>query len=271
MNYWSCSAFANWIRGTMKPTSETSSGWRKWRKEAKAKHPVRYWIAEEGLDLVQNFVNWPRDQLYSLKYWINNRFVTRTHTLTSFSLKKGQWHEFETRLLHCAFDELVNFVEIEQAWLNIAWDKKAREKFKSPFWSWGWCRWRTWRCPEAGLDYLNWASALTNEEWLEDDKKHEAQLTHHALAARETLALYNWWKNVRPFRPDPMDASGWRKLCEQHREDGKDFLDFEERTPEDAEKTRKVLDQCHALEEQYEQEDEEMLIRLIKLRRSLWT
>ena len=270
-SYWSCSKFADWIRGNPKGGAKTGKEWSNWRKEAESAHPVRYWIAEEALDWLQDFVTWPTRQVYSLKYYINNRWVTRTHTLTASSLKKGQWHEFDTRALHCLFDELVNYVEVEEAWSHIAWDDDARKKYEPPFYAWGWFRWRTWRCPEAGIAKLQWASNLTNEEWLEEENKHLAEPTHQALTAREVLALYDWWKTIRPARVDPHDASGWSDLCEKRRQDGRDILDFEDRSPEEELESRTALDICHKLEEQYEQEDEDMLIRLIKIRRGMWT
>lgn len=270
-HYWSCSAFADWIRGKPKGGAKTGREWNEWRKEAEQLHPIRYWIAEEALDWMQDFVTWPTRQIYNVKYYINNRWVTRTHTLTASSLKKGKWHEFDTRLLHCMFDELVNYIEVEEAWSNIAWDKEARAKYNAPFYSWGWLRWRTWRCPEAGLDKLKWAATLTNAEFLDDDKKHEAELTPQAKTAIELMALYDWWRNVRPNRADPHDASGWTELCEKRRQGGRDLLDFEDRSEEEQQATRESLDLCHKIEEQYFEEDTEMMTRLIKIRRGMWT
>jgi hypothetical protein len=270
-HYWSCSKFADWLRGTPKGGAKTGRGWNDWHKEASFKYPIRYWIAEEALDWIQDFITWPTRQVHNVKYYINNRWITRTHTLTASSLEKGKWHEFDTRLLHCMFDELVNYIEVEEAWSNIAWDKEARAKYNAPFYSWGWFRWRTWRCPEAGLDKLKWAASLTNEEFLDDDKKHEAELTPQAKTAIELMALYDWWKNVRPKRPDPHDASGWTELCEKRRQGGRDFLDFEDRTEEEQTATRESLDLCHKIEEQYFEEDTEMMARLIKIRRGIWT
>jgi hypothetical protein len=269
-NYWSCSKFADWLRGKPKGGAKTSKEWNKWHKEASTKHPIRYWIAEEALDAIQNFIWWPVDQIYSVKYYINNRWVSKTHTLTS-NLKRGQWHEFDTRLMHCMFDEMVNYVEVEEAWSHIAWDNEARKKYNPPFYAWGFFRWRTWRCPQAGLDKLEWASMLTNEEWLESDQQHLVEPTQQAKTAIELLTLYNWWKNDRPKRPDPYDISGWSELCEKRRADGRDLLDLEDRSEEEAAATRKALDLCHKIEEQYEQEDTNMMIRLIKIRRGLWT
>lgn len=268
--YWSCSKFADWIRGTPKLGAGTGREWDDWNKAAESKHPIRFWIAEEGLGYIQDFVTWPTRQLHSIKYYINNRWVTRTHALTS-NLKRGQWHEFETRLMHSMFDELVNYVEVEEAWSNIAWSEEARKEFNAPFYASGWFRWRTWRSPDAGIAKLKWASGLTNEEWLSDADKHLAEPTHQAKNALEILELYHWWKNVRPLRPDPHDASGWSALCEQRRLEGRGLLDLEDRSPEEATATRTSLDLCHKIEEEQHQEDEDMMIRVIKVRRGMWT
>lgn len=268
-SYWTCSKFADWIRGTMKPQSATSKGWHEWKIEAQKNHPIRYWIAEEGLDYVQDFIFWPANKMHAVKYWINNRYVTRTHAMTS-NLKKGQWHEYEERLLHCMFDELVNFVEVEQAWFHIAWDEKAREKYNAPWYSWGWFRWRTWRCPEAGLDSLKWASTLTDAEFLDEDKKDQAKPTFQAIVAKEILELYDWWKNVRPKRLDVHEASGWTQICKDRRKKYPDFM-WEGESKAEKAATRKALKLSQKIEDSYHKEDEQMMIRLIKIRRGLWT
>ncbi len=50
IRYWSCSGFADWLRGSAKPRSETAGGWRDWETGAKARNPLRFWLAEEFLD-----------------------------------------------------------------------------------------------------------------------------------------------------------------------------------------------------------------------------
>jgi hypothetical protein len=271
--YWSCSKFADWLRGTDKLEMGTGQEWNDWENTANSKSPFRYWLAEEGLDKLQNFIMWPTDQLYNFKYWINNRYVTKTHALTS-KLKKGQWYDLDTRILNCLFDELVDHVEIELAASNYRWSDEARKKYKVPFWGSGWFRWRTYRNVDAAMDYLEWASNLrwTEEEVGADDPMC-GKFTHQAINAREIRELYLWWKNVYPNRPDAHDASGWTEFCERRRtdRDGGILGWLEDRTPEEAEESKRILAHCTELEDQYDKEDEEMLIRLIKIRRSLWT
>ena len=281
-HYWSCSKFANWLRGTPKPGAQTGKGWNDWHKTAKKAHPIRYWLAEEGLDKVQSFIWWPVDKLYDVKYYINNRWVTKTHQLTAHpsDLKPGEWRDLGNRFLPCLMNELVDFVEVETAWSNIAWDKEARAKYNAPFYSVGWFRWRTWRCPEAGIEHLKWAMALTNEEWLEEDKKHEAEPTGQAKAAKEILEIYTWWKEVYPLRKDPHELSGWSAWCNRRREKNKDededtrwsaLFSGEDDTPDEQAETRRILDLCQEIEKQQHEEDEQMMIRLLKVRHHLWT
>ena len=275
-NYWSCTAFADWIRGTKKISTGTSEQWDAWNATAKIKHNFRYWLAEDALDHIQDFVTWPVRKLYDIKYYVNNRWVSRTHALTAHArdIKPGQWQDVGDRFLPCLFNELVDFVEIEQAWSHIAWGKKEdRAKYNAPFWARGWFRWRTWRSPQAGLDHLDWAMSLTvNEEWGVD--KHDVDYgkpTHQALRAREIKELYTWWTTVYPNRPDPYDASGWSEYCEKSRVFNDGRLFGSKKTPELEELSTRSHELLQKIEAAYEKEDEEMMIRLIRARSALWT
>ena len=273
-NYWSCTKFADWIRGTNKLGAGTSEEWDEWRTTAQMRHNFRYWVAEEALDAVQNFVNYPMDKLNDIRYYINNRWISKSHALTADprDIRPGNWCDVGNRFLPCLFKELVDFVEIEQAWHYCMWNDEERKKFNVPWWRSGWLRLRTWRSPEAGLAYLNWASTLTNEEFLDDDKKSEAVPTYQATAAKEIIELYTWWTTTYRNRPDPYDASGWTAACEASRIANGGRLSFSsEKDPV----LRKASDKAHKLlqkiEKAYEVEDEAMMIRLIKIRQSLWT
>lgn len=263
MNYWSCTKFADWVHGMAKPNAATSEAWNAWHKSAKMKK-FRYWLAEEGLDGLQKFIYWPMSHLQNLRYYIINRWLHKTHALTS-NLKRGQWHEFDTRLLHSAFDSLVDFVEIEQAAMHLICSDADQRKFKG-------------RCPSAGIAYLEWASQLkADEEWVDKNDPDYGKPTHQALAAQETYALYKWWKEERQKRPDPMDAGGWSDFCEKRRQAAalrgdESWCSFSENeSEEEKELSRKILDMCCKIEQEQMDEDTAMLIRLIKLRSSLWT
>lgn len=277
MNYWSCSAFADWLRGTPKFEAATGKEWKNWKKAAKAAYPIRFWLAEEGLDKIQNFVNFIPDQIHKIRYYVNNRWVSRSHALTAHprDIKPGAWQDVGYRFLPCLFNELVDFVEIELAWHNCRWDDKAARKFQVPWWRKNWFRWRAWRCPEAGLDHLYWQIGLhyKEEDGFEAGDPHIGQRTSQSCSAQEILELYVWWTRIYPTRPDVHDLSGWSAYCDKKREImGEDsLLDFEDSSEELTEMRKTSLSKLQEIEQAYNDEDEDMLIRLIKIRHHLWT
>lgn len=274
-HYWTIGKFADWVRGTPKLKMGTSEEWDEWSRKAQGESRLRYWLAEEGLDYLQKIIFYPTDKLYALKYYINNRWVTRTHSLTAHArdIKPGTWCDVGNRFLPCLFNELQDFVEVELAWWHIAWDDEARKKFEAPWYARGWFRWRTWRNPECGLANLEWQRQL---RWKEDevgaDFKGLGELTPQAVKAQEILDLYNWWTQTYRNRPDPYEVSGWTAACEAQREANGGKLSWS--TPKDpvllkqSNKAHKLLQKIEA---DYEKEDEAMMIRLIKVRHGLWT
>jgi hypothetical protein len=274
-HYWTCSKFADWLRGTKKLGAGTAEQWDDWTTTAQMKHSFRYWLAEEGLDYLQKVVYYVPDTLHSIKYYINNRWVTRTHSLTAHprDIKPGHWCDVGNRFLPCLFNELQDFVEVELAWWQIAWNDEARKQFEAPWYARGWFRWRTWRNAECGLANLEWQRNL---RWTEDevgpDSKNLGQLTPQAVKAQEILDLYTWWTKTYRNRPDPYDASGWTAVCEEQRQENGGKLSWNSpKSPALKKKSTKAHKLLQKIEAEYEAEDEAMMIRLIKVRHGLWT
>lgn len=281
LNYWSCSRFADWIRGSNKLKCGTGDEWDEWHKGSQKTRPFRYWLAEEALDAIQNFIWYPVDKIYNVKYYINNRWITRTHSLTAHpqDIKPGNWFDVGNRFLPCLFNELVDYVEIELAWWHIAWGgEDDRKKYDAPFWASGWFRWRTWRSAQAGLDNLEWQRKLVwKEEEMGENHPDVGQLTRQAINAQEILDLYRWWTEVYPKRPDPHEASGWTAYCKKKRQlrdennNPISFFSDQGQSQELTEMRDRALVLSNEIEEKYRHEDEEMMIRLIRVRDSLWT
>jgi hypothetical protein len=273
-NYWTCSKFADWLRGTPKLDAGTSEEWSKWRKDAKSAHPFRWWLTEEALDTLDDVWCYIPERINDVRYYLNNRYTSKTHALTS-TLKRGQWHEFSERLLHCSFDSFVDFIEIETAWSHVCWGtKEERAKYRMPWWRSQWyTRWfAEWRCAEAAIAHLEWEMTLKyDDNWMKKTDPLYGKPTPQAEAAKEKWALYYWWKHVRPQRADAYDYCGWTQYCEDTRaKDGDDWI-FGKESKKDKKRSKAILDAMDRLEQQYDTEDEEMLIRLVKLRKSLWT
>ena len=272
-DYWSCSKFADWLRGTPKIHSGTAEEWNAWRKTAKAKK-MRYWFAEEGLDFLEDFVFFPLTCYNNIRHYIENRWISKTHALTS-NLKRGQYYEFDNRVLHSLFDELVNFIEVETAWFHVICSDEERKKYAIPWYRKIFCL-SSWHCPEAGLVHLEWAARLkNNEDWNDKNDPGYDQPTSQALAAQEIIKLYKWWKEERPNRQNPMVASGWSAYCDEKDREAKARGDGMwigcVRDETDSERSSNILEISHKMEQEQDEEDTAMLIRLIKIRHQLWT
>ena len=134
-NYWSCSKLANKIRGIDKLRAASSEGWKEWHKSTKEKHPIRYWIAEEGLDILQDIVYIPYDIYKTIESYIRNRFIDRTNSLTASKtdIPPGQYADLYSRILFCLFNEMENFVERNQDQIEFSLalkDKKDKNQLK---------------------------------------------------------------------------------------------------------------------------------------------
>jgi hypothetical protein len=265
-NYWSCSKFANWIRGTAKPGSETAAGWRDWKKAAKAAHPFRYWLADTGLGKLQDFVTWPTRTIYDIKCYYRNRWIDRTNSLTAHpkDIRPGDWRDVGSRILPCLFNELQNFVEVELAHSHVAWmdkDDPGYMEFNE-------------RSAKAGLAHLDWAASLKyDDEWIKKDHPDYGKPTPQALRAIEIKALYEWWTVTYRNRAHPHELSGWSALCDSRRAAGDDIMSFlaDDKTPEEQAESRRILDLCLVIEKQQTDEDTDMMIRLIRVRDGLWS
>lgn len=275
--YWNSSKFADWIRGVCKPQHETMQGWDDWKKESAAQFPFRYWFVEVLIPKIQRVATWPLRKSRDLQYHIINRFSTHTHALISTSLRKGQWNELDERLLFCPFDELVNFVEISEAGERIGWSDTDRKQYLEETTYEGPWGFRIRRCPAAGVDQLKWAASLVfDTDTLRPDNPDIGRPTSQALAAQETLILYHWWKNIRPARLNPHDLSGLTDFYATSRasrirgKEGKILTLPNNPTPAETLQKRKMYELLEKIIAEYEAEDTEMLIRLMKHRRNFW-
>lgn len=277
--YWSCSKFADWVLvtfgGEAKPRAATSAKWVEWKRTNKAAAPFAYWFVETFLGKLQDVVYLPYDCMRAVRRYISNRFIHKEHYLPT-RLARGEYHSIDDRILHGLFETLCDYVEVEVAWHHVMWGgAEQRARFNFPWWKTKpfFVSLKEWRCPPAGLAHLEWEMSLTCGEDMGVDPTDElyGKPTNQAVAATEIMKLYTWWRNDRPTRPDPFEASGLRAMYAASRSGGDDdwldiLNDTDDRTDRQAAHAKR-----EALERQYDEEDTEMMIRLIKIRGSLWT
>ena len=181
--------------------------------------------------------------------YIHNRWINPSDRviIKHPDYPQGHYHDTDTVMMYVLFQLLVDYIEIECGnFISIRYET----------------RWQTWgrrvrelplihwlvpmpRNARRGLHYLRWEMTL---------KDHPTQ----ALFAKELFTLYRFWKHVRPTRIDPFAA--YHNL-----RDGKDWKG--PITPEESSRLREAAD----LEATYEQEDTDMLQRIVKVRSGMWT
>ena len=245
------------------PTALTSKGWRDYENRYKLELPKTYFvfsvIDEIGI-YVYRYVTNPWGEFW---YGLRNRFVTRPTEIRIQNLSKWRYHDPSEILLHANFQVLVDFVEYEVCiHERPTWYRRFREVpilgYFVPI----------ARDREGGLKHLAWECELVyNEDWCSGDNPNLGMLTPQAVSALEKRDLYLWWKDVRPNRPDPMNASGLSKYYEDRTSD--DILS--PMSDDDRSNWKPLNDECQRIEKMYDDEDENNLIRLAKIRQSLWT
>jgi hypothetical protein len=238
--------------GIDKPKWAGLGEWDDINARIRHEHPVGWFLTETLPDFIEAVYEFVTAPYYDTRYYIRNRFYRRTHVLRT-DCPPGDYWDTDERILTALANAIIDYVEIELAYKHM-WcgsDEVADAK------------WRNGRCPELGLKYLEWEMGLDNPE-LDEYSRADTQ----ANSAREVKKIYDWAK-ARPTRPDPHAASGWTAYCAKYpyiwmQKD--EDVTFEQRAESDS-----AFKKLRKIEAQYEQEDEDMLIRLVKVRKSLWT
>lgn len=232
-----------------KPEALTWDGWDEWHDATKAEKPIPYFIMETVPDLFSSLKRKLFSPFTDFRYYVKARFFDRYHLINT-RLPYG-YHDTRERVLYGMFSLLVDYVELELAHMATT-DSKVRR----PWWSKGIFRFKSFRCPEDGIQHLLWEASLTS---------HDPQ----AETAREVLDLYFWWTKIRPLRQDPWSISGAETFYKEH--GVKSILSDKNKTPEQKKLQAEYAKRSMEIETAFVDEDNMQLERLIKIRTSLWT
>ena len=152
------------------------------------------------------------------------------------------------------FQSLVDFVEIEKASMQMV----TMPGRKRP----GWFR-LTFGSENFALEvikYLEWESTLDDPTKPDFIHINDTQ----SKSAREILSLYAWWTEIRPARVEDSIWPEWDSEISL-------FSDKVDKSTVEYKEYRAMSDNAMKQEELWEEEDTAMLVRLVKLRRSLWS
>lgn len=249
--------FRDWLAFNP-PAAASIDDWNEFDERYRDQAPIRHYF----------YKTFPRKYWWPIKHrwerieqWTRYR-VARYHILDT-GLEPG-YYDKDTLMLNVNFNLLKDFVEVEKAWMEHVCNDTPYEINPLlkliPFY-----KSATFSSRELGMAYLKWETTL-------DDPKLDkySQSPEQARVAREIIELYTWWVDVRPARveleydypdEDDDDKPDLYMLSDKWKEDH----------PDETRAFREWSDAHHKQEEEWHAEDEAMLIRLIKIRRSLWT
>ena len=237
------------------PPALDMDGWNEFQNEFRKKAPIRYFIEY----FIVRKIGYISSDLSRIGWAIRYRTIRKYHLVNT--KLNPHYHETDTRMLHANFELLVDFVEIQCANMATVFDDDARKK------ALGWkfylprmLRIKEFRSREQGMKHLEWEATLASPT-LNENEASPGQ----AAQAVQIMILYIWWKDVYPYRetlPSPNEDSI-----------GLDFLSqkWKKANPEMNEKISQWSRDSFQQESDWDKEEEEMLIALMKIRKGLWT
>lgn len=265
-------SFNRWLN--YNPKTATADGWVQWERDFKKSAPIRYFITRKLPDYFRP-IKWKYD---SIKSWVRYRTYARYHVVKT-GLEPG-YYEVDTLMLHSSFSLLVDFVEIQAASETLWWSEKYKlPEYKKYDRYFGLYFKFFFREPKLGIENLEWAASLDDPDSPNYDSQcygtgkpqlNSGEFTQ-ASGAREILELYRWWTELRPAREEVAYPEDLEDLPEDENVLYRMSDEYEEKHPEHAAKTKQWAKDSRIQEEVWAEEDTEMLIRLVKIRKRLWT
>ncbi|KKN19522.1 hypothetical protein LCGC14_0944820 [marine sediment metagenome] len=221
-----------------KPIALELGEWECWDKETSAKYPVRFLLQEKLPELYRKHIQWPLDRAY---WWVRYRTTHRHYRVIKPRTLEPGYYDERTLILHGAFEVLVEYWEHFYR-TNVSWWPTKGE------------------IDSYEVDIIQ-AKTDKEKEFIQAERDCLADQKAHY---DEAHALHIWWTKTRPSRTHPkgptlpkeLGSLGW--LDNKHKDDPRVIA------------YRAHLDEYNKLDCQWEEEDQEMLIRLVKIRQSLW-
>ena len=235
-------------------------------------------IKRRFLVYLQNFtdlIKSPFDHLDDLWWMFLKKFYHRPHLLDS-KLPSTHYLSIERRILHASFEEFCSHMECEIPSLYICLDIENREYTEYTWFDKTFGEW--FGIPKK--DPILLLTALDNMEndnfYIEDHQKsylgEYLKEIGHSIP-QEIKELYIWWAS-RKYRDDAEDLSGLTDFHESLPGDriyfGYDHNDnlavkIDNMTDEQAARAKIASDKYEAVQKEQDDEDRQMLVRLVKL------
>lgn len=248
----------------------------------KAELPCRFFLLETIPDFLRKVKRRVINPIRNLQYAVFHRTLGRFHMVNTH-LEPG-YYDKDTIMLHANFSLLVDLVEVEHAHIPSKEDAKGDRSLRNIRRKSKWIPMYhlVYRSATRGVNELEERVRLGEAEIDEVILVHGElpEFAKHSLEALEfdktVLKLYRWWTEERPTQWAALESMD--PMAEFRATVGKDVggmsilsKKMEAKYPEAFKKVKKMTTNKHYLEMILQDEDQEMLMELIKIRRSMWT
>ena len=235
---------------------ETLESWNdvlEWEKATKSKHPIAFFVFEALPEKIILYTEKVKSIFDKSRRWIRVRFFDRLHLIDT-RLDPG-FHGPRTRVLHGVFSVLVDAVEID-----LARRSAAEGASKQPWWSTGKLRFKSHRNPQAGVARLR--------KMMSSKSRSSSLISFFGSddITQELWILYHWWTMIRINRPDPDAASGWSEFVDRI---GFNMIVHDDLSEESRKESAELIQLSRKIETDYHKEDDEMLLRAVRVLRCL--
>lgn len=133
--YWSNTVFADKVRKAFgidpQPKAASFDGWEDYKTKARQTSSFGYKVVE-SLDTIQSAVCWVPDKFKSISYYLSNA-KNLTHVLKT-NTKLGQWGDLTSKIPDALMLSIIEFIEQECFWMNIAFFDKQQENMSAAVW-----------------------------------------------------------------------------------------------------------------------------------------
>lgn len=240
------------------PEFGTIDEWEEYDTNFKKNAPTRHFIMKT-IPSMWNKIAWPIAHRYTdIKNWVRFRTYDKYHVLKT-GLPPG-YNDKPEQMLHVNFNLLVDYVEVELAWLNYITD----DSIKRPWW-----QERNFRDRELGIKHLEWEMTLDDPNL----PPHERNMVQ-ARTAKQLKSMYIWWTEVRPNRKElefKIKRSFELAMIEKYGEMYQLSSKFQEEQKEACKRFADYSADSRAQEDGWRTEDATMLKNLMDVREFLWT
>jgi hypothetical protein len=229
-------------------------GWEIWKNDLRKQHPIIYFLTEFVPDIWRSLKHTFITPIYNIVYNIRCRFVKKYYLIDT-RLPRTSYYDITEKMLWANFAMLQDYVEIELAQMFEWSNKPISNQFTSS---------------QKGMLYCQYFF----EQWESECKKdgcpedifNPGYVDSIKQFYKEVYDLYNWWVFGRPIRINAFDLSGYYTTITKYPEYDKRKIN--DNIPDEIGECYKKINE---IETSYAIEDQEMLIRLIKIRERLWT